>query len=379
MTLPATGPRLRPEPREVPVVPTIWPRLPASYDGAVEIDQFIADHQHEWQRLETLARSGRRRRSKLSPEQADELLELYDVVSAHLSTARTHFDDQTLNDALSQLLGFARGLIYRPRRRPRNGLWTFLAVIFPAAAWQTRRFVVLAAVVMLAPAVATGAWLTGNAEVRNSTIDPRLQEILADRGFEDYYSSEPAEAWAFELFTHNIEVTALAFAAGAVLVLGAWVLLFQNGLAIGTTAAVMYSAGKGSLFWGLVVPHGLLELSSIFLGAGAGMAIGWAIIAPGDRSRAEAISATGMRSAVVMLGAMLCLVVAGATEAFVTPSGLPTGARVGVGVAWFVGLVAWVVVAGSRAVALGATGTFRDLTDELVPLDQRTPRIFQLM
>lgn len=363
----------------LPGTVAIGERLPASYDVAVEIDQFIADHQSQWQRLESLARKGRRRRSTLTPDEADELLDLYDVVSAHLSTARTHFDDQTLNDALSQLLGFARGLIYRPRRRRRNGVWTFLSLVFPAAAWQTRRFVLLAAVVMLAPAVATGAWLTDNAEVRNATIDPQMQEILADHQFEDYYSSEPAEAWAFELFTHNIQVTALAFAAGTVLVLGAWVLLFQNGLAIGTTAAVMYSAGKGSLFWGLVIPHGLLELSSIFLGGGAGMAIGWAIIAPGDRSRAEAISATGMRSAVVMLGAMLCLVLAGATEAFVTPSGLPTGARIGIGVAWFVGLVAWVVVGGSRAVALGASGTFRDLTDDLAPSDQRTPRIFQPM
>ena len=223
----------------------------------MEIDQFIADHQLEWQRLETLARSGRRRRSKLSPEQADELLELYDVVSAHLSTARTHFDDQTLNDALSQLLGFARGLIYRPRRRPRNGLWTFLSVIFPAAAWQTRRFVVLAAVVMLAPAVATGAWLTDNAEVRNSTIDPQLQEILADRGFEDYYSSEPAEAWAFELFTHNIQVAVLSFGGGALGGIGGVLLLVSNGANLGVSAAVMHAYDKGALFWGLITPHGL--------------------------------------------------------------------------------------------------------------------------
>jgi len=328
---------------------------------AVEIDQFIADHQGEWRRLEQLARAGRRRRSTLTESDADELLALYDTVGAHLSVARTHFDDPTLSDALSQLLGFARGLIYRPVPRRRNGVWTFLSVIFPAAAWHTRRFVLIAAVVVLAPAIATGVWLTGNREVRDATIDPTMQDLLAESQFEDYYSSEPASAWSFELFTHNIEVTALAFAGGAVLVVGAGWLLVDNGLAVGTTAAVMHSAGKGELFWGLVLPHGLLELSSIFLGAGAGMAIGWAVIAPGDRSRGQAVSETGMRSAVVMLGAMLCLVVAGFTEAFVTPSGLPTAARVGVGVTWFVGLLAWVLVAGPRAVARGATGTFRDL------------------
>jgi len=327
----------------------------------VEIDQFIADNLLHWKRLETLASKGRRRGSTLESAEADELLALYDTVSGHLSLARTHFDDQTLNDALSQLLGFARGLIYRPRPRRRNGLWMFLTVVFPAAAWHTRRFVLLAAVLMLAPAVASGIWLANNADVRDATVDPQLQKIVAERSFEDYYSSNPAEAWAFELFTHNIEVTALAFAGGTVLVVGSWFILFDNGLSVGTSGAIMASAGKGSLFWGLVVPHGLLELSSIFLGAGAGMAIGWAIIAPGDRSRSDAIAETGMRSAAVMLGAMVCLVVAGFTEAFVTPSGLPTAARVGIGVTWFLGLLCWVLLAGSRAVANGATGTFRDL------------------
>lgn len=347
----------------------------------MEIDQFIADNLLHWQRLEALASKGRRRGSTLGPAEADELLALYDTVSGHLSVARTHFDDQTLNDALSQLLGFARGLIYRPKPRRRNGLWIFVSVVFPAAAWHTKRFILIAALVMLVPAAATGFWLANSDEVRNATIDPSLQRLLSGGEFEDYYSSNPAEAWAFELFTHNIEVTALAFAGGAVFVVGSWLILFDNGLNLGTSAAVMHAAGKGPLFWGLIIPHGLLELSSIFLGAGAGMAIGWAIIAPGDRSRADAIAETGMRSAVVMLGAMLCLVVAGFTEAFVTPSGLPTSARVAVGVAWFVGLLCWVLVAGPRAVARGATGTFRDLADRSLdarddhPADGASPGI----
>lgn len=334
----------------------------------MEIDRFIADNQVSWQRLEALASEGRRRGATLSPLEADELLELYDIVSGHLSVARTHFDDQTLNDALSQLLGFARGLIYRPPPWQGNGLVRFLTVAFPAAVWLTRRHILIAAVVLLGPAVVVGAWLTHSDDVRDATVDPTLQELVAEEKFEDYYSSNPAQAWAFELFTHNIEVTALAFAAGTVLVVGAWVLLFDNGLSLGTSAAIMHAAGKGDLFWGLIIPHGLLELSSIMLGAGAGMAIGWAIIAPGDRTRAAAVSETGMRSAVVMLGAMGCLVIAGFTEAFVTPSGLPTAVRVAIGLTWFVGLLAWVIALGPAAVAAGATGTFRDLAPDDDPL-----------
>lgn len=331
--------------------------------GRVEIDQFIVANLASWRRLEALATKGRRRGSVLHPHEADELLALYDTVSGHLSVARTHFDDQTLNDSLSQLLGFARGLIYRPPPKRRNALTVFATVMFPAAVWQLRRFVLLAALVLLVPAAVTGVWLTRSDEVRNVTIDPEQQELIATERFEDYYSENPASAWVVELFTHNIQVTAIAFASGTVLVMGSWFVLYQNGLNLGVTAAVMYAADRQDIFWGLILPHGLLELSSIFLGAGAGMAIGWSVIAPGQRSRAQAIAETGMRSVVVMLGTMVCLVVAGITEAFVTPSALPAGMKVAIGAAWFVGLFGWTMGAGARAVANGATGTFRDLDD----------------
>ena len=56
--------------------------------------------------------------------------------------------------------------------------------------------------------------------------------------------------------------------------------------------------------------HGLLELSAIIVAGGAGLAVGWAVIDPGDRSRSEALAdqvrAAGVRrTAVIVVGRVL--------------------------------------------------------------------------
>ncbi|MCW2620525.1 MAG: hypothetical protein JWL64_127, partial [Frankiales bacterium] len=56
------------------------------------------------------------------------------------------------------------------------------------------------------------------------------------------------------------------------------------------------------------------------------------------------------------IGLALLLFVSGIIEAFVTPSPLPTWARVGIGVAVELALLAYVFVLGRRAHLAGATG-----------------------
>ena len=69
----------------------------------------------------------------------------------------------------------------------------------------------------------------------------------------------------------------------------------------------------------------------LFVAAGTGLRLGWAVIDPGRRTRAEALARQGRAVGAVALGLVLVLMVSGAIEAFVTPSGLPTWARVGIG------------------------------------------------
>ena len=69
---------------------------------------------------------------------------------------------------------------------------------------------------------------------------------------------------------------------------------------------------------------------------------------------ALAFTDAGRRSVMVVLGLMVAFVTAGVIEGFVTPSSLPTAARVGIGLAVEVAFVSYVVGFGRRAAANAA-------------------------
>ena len=119
-------------------------------------------------------------------------------------------------------------------------------------------------------------------------------------------------------------------------------MLANNGANVGVAAGTFAAAGEQARFYGLILPHGILELSAVVVAGAAGLAIGWAIIAPGDRPRSLALADEGRRSAAIILGLMLAFVVAGTIEGFVTPSGSRRPTRVAVGAA--VGAAFWTYV-----------------------------------
>ncbi len=322
----------------------------------MDIDRYIQRNDPTWRRLAQLSREANRSVRRLSDEDLTELLALYQRVSAQLSHARTAYADPELNARLSQLLGEARVVIYRRRGNPWTAVATFVTRTFPAAVWYSRRFVAVAAVCFLVPAIGMGVWLANSPEVLDASVPPDLQELIAEREFADYYRSDAAQNFAGTVTVNNILVAFLAFAMGVVPVLGPGSVLLMNGLNVGVMAAVMHHAGEGPQFWGLILPHGLLEIASILIAAAAGLQISWAILAPGDRTRGEALKDAGLRSVVIVIGLAGCFTVAGFIEGFVTPSDMPTGLRVGVGVAALAGFVVYVVGLGSRAVRAGYTG-----------------------
>ena len=122
----------------------------------------------------------------------------------------------------------------------------------------------------------------------------------------------------------------------------------------------MAYAGKLDLFFGLITPHGLLELTAVFVAGGAGLRLGWQIIAPGPRPRSVALAEEGRSTLTIALGLVVVLLVSGLVEAFVTPSPLPTWARILVGATVWIAFLAYITVFGRRAELAGDLGDVGD-------------------
>jgi uncharacterized membrane protein SpoIIM required for sporulation len=322
----------------------------------VDIDRFIAQHQTEWARLDQLSGLTERRQRNLSADETAELVTLYERVSTHLADASHRFPEPSLHRRLTTSVAAAHSKIYGRRRFSIRPVVSFFSSTFPGAVWASRRFILVATALLFVPAIAMGAWLANSESALDAEIPPEAREIAIEEEFEQYYSSEPAGQFATTVFVNNVRVAILAFGAGIFFCIGAAWVLIENGLLLGRWAGVFLFAGQGDRFFGLILPHGLLELTAVVIAGGAGLRLGWSIISPGDRTRGAALADEGRRSVTIVLGLVVVFGVAAVIEAFVTPSPLDTAARVGVGVVVWLAFLVYIVSTGPAAVARGDVG-----------------------
>jgi uncharacterized membrane protein SpoIIM required for sporulation len=327
----------------------------------VDIDAFVAVHSAEWTRLETLVRRARRA-SRMSGAEVDELVDLYQRAATHLSLVQTRSPDPVVVARLSRLVTTARSAVVGGNAPGWRQLLVFFTTTFPVAVYRTRTWWVPAAVASLAVALALGIWVATDPEVQRGLLPPASVRDLVDHEFADYYSANPAHSFAAQVWTNNVWVSAEVLVGGLGFgLLTLWALL-QNSVNVGIIGGFMVAAGKGDVFFGLITPHGILELTAVFVAAGTGLRLGWTMVDPGPRRRADALAEEGRATVVIALGLVVVLAVSGVIEAFVTPSSLPTWARVGIGVVAEICFLAYVWILGRRAVRAGETG---DLDEEL--------------
>lgn len=325
----------------------------------MDVDRFLATNQPLWDRLALLtrqARGGGLRR--MSAPEVDELVRLYQRTSTHLSYVRTYYRDTALTTRLTGIVAAAGAVVYGTRPRTLRTVGRFFTYTFPAAVWHNRWFVAVAAFLFFGPAIAMGAWLANSDEAVNATAPAAVRQAYVEDDFEDYYSSRPASEFAAQVTTNNIQVGFMAFAAGIGFCVPTVMLLAYNGANVGVAGGLFHAAGEAPKFYGLILPHGLLELTAVAVAGAAGLRLGWALIDPGDRPRGTAVREEGRRAAVMVLGLVLTFLVAGIIEGFVTGSTLPTWARVGLGLLVEVAFLLYIAVQGRLAARLGLTGRF---------------------
>jgi uncharacterized membrane protein SpoIIM required for sporulation len=330
----------------------------------VDIDAFVVKNAPKWNRLNRLARQRR-----LTVTEVDELLALHQATARDLSVVRTNLPDAEMVGRLSGTLALSRAALTAPRVARWAVVGDFFTAKLPAALYRARWWWGTTAVVSLLLALVLGIWLVHDAAARNELLPPDYVQQLTKPGgdFETYYRSAPARDFAFKVWTNNFFISWEALFSGILLGLPVLPMLFVNSANIAVDGAYMVSAGRGDVFFELILPHGFLELTSVFIAAGVGLKLGWTLIAPGARSRVMALQQEGRITGVIAIGMTLTLGCSGLIEAFVTPSSLPTAARIGIGGAVELAFLGYVFSLGRRAYLRGETGDLgaADRVDEL--------------
>ncbi|GAB2887106.1 stage II sporulation protein M [Nocardioides pacificus] len=316
----------------------------------MDLDAYVLAHHQEWGRLEELTR-----RRRLNGVEADELVELYQRVATHLSVVRTSAPDASVVSYLSSILARARTRSAGTRVTTWGSVVSFVTERFPAALYRLRWWWLATLVANVLVAAVMIWWLLGHGEVEQTLLSPSEVDQLVEEDFESYYSEYAASHFAAQVWINNAWVSALCLALG---ILGAPVvyLLFTNIANLAIIGSIMIRHDHGAHFFGLLLPHGLLELTAVFVAAGVGFRLFWSWVEPGALTRAQSIAREGRTAGTVALGLVGVLFVSGIIEAFVTPSPLPTWARVGIGVVAEAVFFGYVFVVGRAAYLRGHTG-----------------------
>ncbi len=316
----------------------------------MDIDAFVARHSAEWRRLEDLVA-----RRRLTGDEADELVALYQRTATHLSMIRTRSPDPALVGRLSTLVARARSAVAGGSAPAWSEVNRFFRVTFPAAVYRAWPWWTGVAAAFSVVAFGLIGYIGAHPDVQARIATPEQIKQLVDNDFASYYSENPAQSFAFEVWTHNALVAAGTLVLGITL-LGAAYLLLDNAVRVGVYGGLMVGTGHANVFFGLISPHGILELTAVFVAAGAGLRLGWSWIDPGPLPRARALAEQGRAAITVTLGLVVVLAVSGAIEAFVTPSPLPTWARIGIGGLAEAAFLGYVLHYGRRAVRAGESG-----------------------
>jgi uncharacterized membrane protein SpoIIM required for sporulation len=296
----------------------------------VDLDAYVAEHRGEWRRLAQL-----NNRVKLTAAEADELVLLYQRVATQLSVVRTRTPDPALVAELSRLVLAARASLTGPAKFEWKRLPRFFFREVPFAFYQARwwwlavmfGFYLIGGVML--------AWVANDLTVAESFgLGPDEIDQLTSGAFVGYYSEFLAPNFGLLVWANNSFIAAMCLASGVLLAPPVY-LIWNEAVRFGVMGGVMTGSGHAGTFFGYIAPHGLLELTAIFVSAGVGMRIGWSWIDPGPvLTRAQSLAAAAKQGINAAAGLIVVLAISALLEAFVTPAPFPLLVRD------FVGLLA---------------------------------------
>lgn len=285
-------------------------------------EQFIIENSNTWKALEELSNLINKKGFKaLSSNDVKKFLHIFKQCSHHLAYARTHFPNSTIVTYLNSLVGKCNSYVYAVQKTSPKELLKYICYGFPKVLKEQRIFLLYSFAFFAFGFIISLLLVLYN--VNNASFF--LPSSLIDGAKS---AKTQASQWNYPLMssyimTNNISVAIKAAAFGITLGLGTIYVLFYNGAMLGALTALMYMYGNPTNYWSLILPHGIIELTAIFISGAAGLIIAKSILIPGELTRKHALIYGAKKAVTLILGVVFMLIIAGIIEGFFTPLNIP--------------------------------------------------------
>jgi uncharacterized membrane protein SpoIIM required for sporulation len=309
-------------------------------------EQFIETRGERWKRLEALtSRAGHGGPGALTASELLELGTLYRRATSDLAIARRDFPGDLAVHYINGLVARAHPIIYREETGGWKAVGRWVRYGFPQAYREIAGYTLFAFSVFLVAAIVSWVLVAHDDRAADVLLPGTAQQLRAIMDQHRLWVNTPGESHsvvANYIMLNNIQVAFIAFAGGILLgILTTWVMV-TNGIMLGAIGAMVAHRGLSAPFWSFVFPHGVVELSVIFMAGGAGLSLGDAILRPGSRLRKDALVASSRRAILVVFASIPLLAVAGTIEGFLSPSDAPVAVKIAVGLVTGTALYAYV-------------------------------------
>lgn len=322
----------------------------------MKAERYVAAHRAGWKRLSDLVEKAQKTRlTSLSDAELHEMGALYRRASSDLARAQTRYSStaagRELVRSLNDLVLRAHTQVYSaPAPQPVNA-WEFVLHGFPAAFRRNWRAIMVAAALMFIPALFAYVATVIDPETAKMFVpESAIQEVQkraqqkivtgwgGNTNYEGLMSSPGVSSY---IMVNNIKVSVRAAAYGVSMGVGTALVLFFNGLLLGGLSGIATDNNVDLLFWAVILPHGIIELTAICIAGGAGLKLAGALFAPGHLPRRDALRLAGTEAIQLVVGVALLLVVAGIIEGFLTPLPLPPLLKIAFALGTAVALIAY--------------------------------------
>jgi uncharacterized membrane protein SpoIIM required for sporulation len=275
---------------------------------------FIAQNKQKWQEAETLLKS--------EVKDPEKLGSLFTQVVDDLSYARTYYPNRSVRVYLNKIARQYFSIIYarkKERHNQFNLFWTEelpQIIIFSKKELLTSFFIFsLSMLIGIFSSYNDPQFV--NTILGDSYVTMTENNIARGDPMAVYKQSHQVDMF-LGITLNNLMVAFRTYVLGIFIGIGTIASLLSNGIMVGSFQ--YYFVDRGLLFESAVTIwlHGTLEISSIILAGGAGLALGRGLVFPGTYTRLQSLQISGVRSLKLMLGISPIFVLAAIIESFLT-------------------------------------------------------------
>ncbi len=252
----------------------------------------------------------------------DELTGRFVELTDDLSYARTFYPQSQVTQYLNGLAAQMHRGLMQNKREERGRFITFWKYELPTLFYQSHRLLLVSFIVFLT------ACLVGWVSAAN---DPTFVRLILGDGYVNMtlenikkgdplgvYGSGDQSTMFLQITLNNIMVALRAFVMGIAASFGTIVMLFYNGVMLGSFQYFFYERGLLLESVLKIWIHGTLEISAIVIAGCAGLTVGNSLLFPGTYSRLTSFKRGAKQGLKIAIGLIPVFIAAGFLESFVT-------------------------------------------------------------